>query len=104
MISRLYLKECLSFKEVDLEFASGLNIFSGPSGAGKSILMQAILSLFSLSEVKSKLGEVTLSNMNIKEEAFDISVDDDLIIKTIKKDNVRFFLNNQTISKKNLFF
>ena len=102
MISRLYLKECLSFKEVDLEFASGLNIFSGPSGAGKSILMQAILSLFSLSEVKSKLGEVTLSNMNIKEEAFDISVDDDLIIKTIKKDNVRFFLNNQTISKKNL--
>jgi thiol:disulfide interchange protein DsbC len=42
LISRVYLKDCLSFEEVDLEFKSGLNIFTGPSGAGKSILMQAI--------------------------------------------------------------
>jgi len=102
MINRLYLKECLSFKEVDLEFGKGLNIFSGPSGAGKSILMQAILSLFSVGDVKSKLGEVVLSDMNINEESFDINHNDDLIIKTIKKENVRFFLNNQAISKKNL--
>ena len=102
MITRLYLKECLSFNEVDLEFNEGLNIFSGPSGAGKSILMEGILSLFSLGDVKSKLGEVTLSSMNINEESFDISSEDDLVIKTIKKENVRFFLNNQTISKKNL--
>ncbi|MEV9478355.1 AAA family ATPase, partial [Aliarcobacter butzleri] len=44
MITRVYLKNCLSFDEVDLEFKSGLNIFTGPSGAGKSILMQEILS------------------------------------------------------------
>ena len=55
MIERIYLNDCLSFKEVDLEFGDGLNVFTGPSGAGKSILMQAILSLFSLSDVKQRL-------------------------------------------------
>jgi DNA repair protein RecN (Recombination protein N) len=53
LISRVYLKNCLSFEEVDLEFKNGLNIFTGPSGAGKSILMQAVLSLFALTDVKA---------------------------------------------------
>ncbi|MGE4382811.1 MAG: AAA family ATPase [Arcobacter sp.] len=103
MITRVYLKDCLSFDEIDLEFDKGLNIFTGPSGAGKSILMQAILSLFALSEVKANIGEVILSDTNICDEAFDISIQDEIIIKSIKKDKVRYFLNNQTISKKNLF-
>jgi len=102
MINRIYLKDCLSFEEVDLDFKAGLNVFTGPSGAGKSILMQAILSLFSLSEVKSSLGEVLLSNSKIKDDIFDIEENDDIVIKTIKKEKVRFFLNAQTISKKNL--
>ena len=102
MISRIYLKDCLSFEEIDLEFSNGLNIFTGPSGAGKSILMQAILSLFALSEVKANLGEVLLSNSNIRDESYDLSINDDIVIKSIKKEKVRYFLNNQTISKKNL--
>ena len=102
MISRIYLKDCLSFEEVDLEFKNGLNIFTGPSGAGKSILMQAILSLFALSDVKAKIGEVLLNNSKINDEAYDLACDDDIIIKSIKKDKVRYFLNNQSISKKNL--
>lgn len=102
MINRVYLEQCLSFKEVDLEFKEGLNVFTGPSGAGKSILMNAILSLFSLSDVKANLGEVTLNNSNIEEESYGIEKEDEICIKTIKKDKVRFFLNNQTISKKNL--
>lgn len=102
MISRIYLKDCLSFDEVNLEFNKGLNVFTGPSGAGKSILMQAILSLFSLSEVKASLGEVELINSLVKDEVYDIDKDDDIVIKSIKKEKVRYFLNNQTISKKNL--
>lgn len=103
MITRVYLKDCLSFNEVDLEFKNGLNIFTGPSGAGKSILMQAILSLFALADVKGKLGEVQLDNLKFNDEAYDInSDDDDIVIKSIKKDKVRYFLNNQSISKKNL--
>ena len=102
MITRVYLKDCLSFKEIDLEFKNGLNIFTGPSGAGKSILMQAILSLFALADVKAKLGEVELDNLKFDDESYDINSDDDIVIKSIKKDKVRYFLNNQSISKKNL--
>ena len=102
MIRRVYLKDCLSFNEVDLEFKNGLNIFTGPSGAGKSILMQAILSLFALADVKAKLGEVELDNLRFDDESYDINSDDDIVIKSIKKDKVRYFLNNQSISKKNL--
>ncbi|PUE64044.1 AAA family ATPase [Arcobacter caeni] len=102
MIARVYLKDCLSFEEVDLEFKNGLNIFTGPSGAGKSILMQAILSLFALTDVKANMGEVLLNNSNISDEIYDLSIDDDIIIKSIKKDKVRYFLNNQSVSKKNL--
>jgi DNA repair protein RecN (Recombination protein N) len=102
LITRVYLKDCLSFEEVDLEFKNGLNIFTGPSGAGKSILMQAILSLFALTDVKANLGEVLLNNSKINDEAYDLSFDDDIIIKSIKKDKVRYFLNNQSVSKKNL--
>ena len=103
MISRVYLKNCLSFDEVDLEFKSGLNIFTGPSGAGKSILMQEILSLFALTEVKADIGEVNLNNSKICDEVYDISFEEDIVIKSIKKDKTRYFLNNQTISKKNLY-
>ena len=102
MIRRVYLKDCLSFNVVDLEFKNGLNIFTGPSGAGKSILMQAILSLFALADVKAKLGEVELDNLKFDDESYDINSDDDIVIKSIKKDKVRYFLNNQSISKKNL--
>ena len=84
MISRVYLKDCLSFEEVDLEFKNGLNIFTGPSGAGKSILMQAVLSLFALTDVKANMGEVLLNNSNINDEVYDLSFDDDIIIKSIK--------------------
>lgn len=103
MINRVYLKDCLSFKEVDLEFKSGLNIFTGPSGAGKSILMQSILSLFAIGDVKASLSEVSLSNTDIFDETFDLLVDDEIIIKSIKKEKTRYFFNNQTISKKTLF-
>lgn len=102
MINRIYLKDFLSFDEIDLELEKGLVVFTGPSGAGKSVLMHSILSLFAIGESKASLGEVSLSNLNIKDEAYDIEPNDDIVIKEIKKDKVRYFLNSQTISKKNL--
>ncbi len=102
MINRVYLKDCLSFKEVNLEFDKGLNVFTGPSGAGKSILMQSILSFFALADVKANLGEITLSDSNIFEESYGIENSDEISIKTIKKEKIRYFLNNQNISKKSL--
>ncbi len=102
MINRIYLKDFLSFNEVDLELDRGLVVFTGPSGAGKSVLMQTILSLFAIGDSKASLGEVSLCGLNIEDEAYDIEVDDDVVIKEIKKDKIRYFLNSQTISKKNL--
>ena len=97
------LKDFLSFKEVDLEFKKGLVVFTGPSGAGKSILMDAFLSLFGYKDAKAALGETIISSAGVVNEAFDINENDDIIIKEIKKEKVRYFINNQSISKKNLF-
>jgi len=103
MIDRFYLKDFLSFKEVDLEFKKGLVVFTGPSGAGKSILMDAFLSLFGYKDAKAALGETTISSTGVYNEAYDIDINDEIIIKEIKKGKVRYFVNNQSISKKNLF-
>jgi len=53
MIERVYLKNYVTFEEVELEFgevelefSKGLIVFTGPSGAGKSVLMRGILSIF----------------------------------------------------------
>jgi len=99
MLNRVYIKELLGFKEVDIEFDKGLNIITGPSGAGKSVFMGAILANFGLSNQEAKLCEVEL----IKPKELDSEVyelDDEIVIKAIKKDRVRFFIDGQKISKK----
>jgi DNA repair protein RecN (Recombination protein N) len=102
MIRRVYLESCLSFEHVDLEFEKGLMVFTGPSGAGKSILMDAFLSLFAYKEVKANLAEMVIENAPFAYESFMIEKGDDIILKAHKKDKVRYFLNNQSISKRNL--
>ena len=102
MISRFYLENYLSFSKVDLEFKKGLVVFTGPSGAGKSILMDSLLALFGIKEGKATLSEVVLEDTNISNDLFDIKNNDDIYIKEIKKDKTRYFLNNQSLSKKNL--
>lgn len=103
MINRVYIEDFLSFKSVELELNKGLIVFTGPSGAGKSILMDSLLSLFAYKEFRASMGEVLIENAHIEDEAFMLENDDDIIIKATKKDKVRYFLNNQTVSKKNLF-
>ena len=100
MIERFYLEEYLSFKKVELNFKNGLVIFSGPSGAGKSILFNSMVGSFGFKEVKAKLCEITITNVNIKNE--DYLIDDDFTIKQITTTKTRHFLNNQTISKNDL--
>ncbi len=102
MINRVYIKDFLSFKEVDLEFDRGLVVFTGPSGAGKSILMEAILSLFGIKEPKAKISEAILES-SIIDEDFDINIGDEIVIKELKKEKTRYLLNNQSISKKRLY-
>ncbi|MDY0328428.1 MAG: AAA family ATPase, partial [Arcobacteraceae bacterium] len=102
MITRFYLQNYLSFEEVELEFKKGLIVFSGISGAGKSVLMESILSLFGIKDAKAALLEGVIENIGFDIEEFDISSKDEVVFKKIQKDKSRYFLNNQTLSKKSL--
>ncbi len=99
MIERFYLKNLLSFKEVELQFHSGLNVFTGASGSGKSVLMQSILSTMGLDEAKASLSELSIS-WQINEEKYGIINDETNILRQVKKEKVRYFVNSQAMSKR----
>lgn len=101
-IERFYLKNNLSFNEIELNFKNGLIVFSGPSGSGKSVLFESFLALFGLKEARAELSEINIKNSSLIYEDFAIDANDDINIKEIKKEKVRFLLNNQTISKNTL--
>ncbi|HEY9204175.1 MAG TPA: AAA family ATPase [Sulfurimonas sp.] len=99
MIERFYLKEYLSFKEVELDLKSGLVVFTGPSGSGKSILMSSILSSFGSGSSDASLCEATVS-WELDADEHGIENDDVYIFKHIKKEKSRYFINNQSLPKK----
>ncbi len=101
MIERLYVKNQLSFKEVDVNFSEGLIAFTGPSGAGKSVFMQAILSLFGQSEANASSVEAIITD-KIDLEKFGIQSDDINIFKYTKEKATRYFINTQSVSKKSM--
>jgi len=101
LIRRLYLKELLSFQSVELEFDKGLVVLSGPSGAGKSVLMSSILSSLGIGSSEAKVCEVEIAKPSgLFMDAYEI--DDEIIIRSVRKDRVRHYLNDQNISKKSL--
>lgn len=102
LIERLYLRELVTFDEAEVEFDKGLVVFTGPSGAGKSVLMSAILSSFG----HNTPGVASLCELNLVKpdgltsEAYEL--EDDVTIKTLKKEKVRYYIDGQNISKKAL--
>lgn len=102
MIERLYLRELVTFESVELEFEKGLVVLTGPSGAGKSVLMSAILSSFGHNTLgAAALCEVNLSKpRGLNSEVYEL--EDDVTIKTLKKEKVRHYIDGQNISKKAL--
>jgi len=99
LIERFYMRNHLSFDEVDIEFGKGLVLFSGASGAGKSVLLNSILGAIGQKDTNAKLSEVTFNN-KINLDEFGIETDEITIFRQIKKEKTRYFINNQTISKK----
>ena len=102
MIERLYLRDLVTFDEVELEFENGLVVLTGPSGAGKSVLMSAILSSFGhTTQGAAALCELNLAKpIGLKSDAYEL--EDDLTLKTLKKEKLRYFIDGQNISKKAL--
>jgi len=99
MIERFYLKDYLSFKETELNLKTGLVVFTGPSGSGKSILMESILSSLGGATCNASLCESSVT-WDIDEESTGIENDDINVFKHIKKEKSRYFVNNQSLSKK----
>ena len=94
MIERFFLKGNFLFKEEEIIFDKGLIVFSGASGSGKSVLLDSILSTFALKNMDNELSEVSL-----------VDGEDNLVVfkqQKIKSKN-RYFINNETINKKDLF-
>ncbi|MFK5936755.1 MAG: AAA family ATPase [Sulfurimonas sp.] len=101
MIERFYLKEYLSFKETELNLKTGLVVFTGPSGSGKSILMNSILSSLGGASCDAALCESSVT-WDINADEIGIQNDDINVFKHIKKENSRYFVNNQSLSKKSI--
>ena len=99
MIERFYLKDYLSFKETELELDTGLVVFTGPSGSGKSILMESILASIGGSSCDASLCESSVT-WDINEESTSIENDEINVFKHIKKEKSRYFVNNQSLSRK----
>jgi DNA repair protein RecN (Recombination protein N) len=99
MIERFYLKNYLSFNEVELNLQSGLIVFTGPSGSGKSILMEAILTSVGGASCSAALCESSVT-WEINEESCGIENDEINVFKHIKKEKSRYFINNQSLSRK----
>lgn len=99
MIERFYLKDYLSFEESELELESGLVVFTGPSGSGKSILMNSILASLGGTSCEATLCESSVT-WDINAQEIGIENDEINVFKHIKKDKSRYFVNNQSVSKK----
>nr|WP_321265596.1 AAA family ATPase [uncultured Sulfurimonas sp.] len=99
MIERFYLKDYLSFREIELNPTAGLVVFTGPSGSGKSILLKSILSSLGSDSCEASLCESSVT-WELNEADCGIENDDINIFKHIKKEKSRYFINNQSISKK----
>jgi len=106
MIERVYLKNHLSFDEVELNFyevdlqlSKGLMIFTGPSGAGKSVLLQGILAIFAYFEASANISEALIDD-DLDLTQFGIQAEGEIVFRQIKKEKVRYFINAQAVSKK----
>jgi len=99
MIERFYLKDYLSFKEVELSLSNGLVVFTGPSGSGKSILINSILSSLGNISCEANICESSTA-WDIDEDKYGLQSDEINIFKHIKKEKSRYFINNQSVSKK----
>ena len=99
MIERFYLKNYLSFKEIELNLQNGLVVFTGPSGSGKSILMESILASVGGATCNATVCESSVT-WAIDEDKCGIENDEINVFKHIKKEKSRYFINNQSLSKK----
>ena len=99
MINRVYIKNLISFNKIELELEKGLVVISGPSGAGKSLFMNSILSTFGYGTAEASLCEVLIDRpKSLQSENFEL--EEEITLKSLKREKVRYSIDGQNISKK----
>ncbi|BDY13910.1 DNA repair protein RecN [Hydrogenimonas cancrithermarum] len=102
MIERFYARNLIGFETIDLTFEPGLIAITGPSGAGKSVFMGALLALFGRADIRADVSEAVLRKSPLLQlESFEVE-EAEVTVRAVKKEKIRFFLNDLTISKKRL--
>lgn len=101
MIERILIKQNLSFENVELNFGRGLSVFTGVSGAGKSVLMGAIMAVFGLKDSEARLIEADVG-FSFEMDEFGIENCEINVFRLLKDKSTRYFINSQSISRKNL--
>lgn len=101
MLERIYIKNNLGFCESELSFGPGLSVFTGISGAGKSVLIGAILAVFGLNECEAELIEADVEHQ-FDMGNFGLINDTPNTFRVLKERSLRYFINSQSVSKKNL--
>lgn len=101
MIERFYVRNCLSFKEVELEFKPGLIVFSGPSGSGKSVLMNALLASTGIADPIASLSETSVT-WQIDEDHYGLPNEPLNVLREVRKEKSRFYFNNLSVPRATL--
>ncbi|WP_456452247.1 hypothetical protein [Hydrogenimonas sp.] len=103
MIERFYAKKLVGFATIDVALEPGLVAITGPSGAGKSVFMGSLLALFGLGDAQAELSEAVLRKSDLLDlESYATDEEDEITVRAVKKEKVRYFLNDLTVSKKRL--
>ena len=100
VLNRILIKDSPSFKEAIFYPHKGFNVISGVSGSGKSVLMESILALFGFKDSNARLIECEISGISL--EDYGILSDEDIVLSVVKKDKIKYFINNQSSSKKRI--
>jgi len=101
-LKRFYAKELVGFSEVELEFEAGLSVFTGASGSGKSVLMEGVLAVFGYKDPKALSAEADVDAQLAQLEEMGIENEEPNTFRYLKKDKARYFVNANSIAKKDL--
>jgi DNA repair protein RecN (Recombination protein N) len=101
VIEKIFIKNLLSFEQLDLDIDASLVVFTGPSGAGKSVLIGGLLSAFGFANEDAQVCEVLYGkDIDMKESG--IENEEPNIFRYTKNDKSRYTLNAQSLPKKRL--
>lgn len=99
-LRKILIKHSPAFESVCVAPARGLNVISGASGAGKSVFFHSLLALLGLKESNAGVLEAQLEGeIDLKE----YPQEEEVLVQILKKDKTRYYLNEQSSSKKRFF-